>query len=67
MEVTCTEDGVITLRGLPIHSGESVEVLVIPNPPSSKPLGERFPLRGEPLEYLDPFEPVAEPDWASSK
>ena len=29
VETTCTEDGVITLRNLPVHEGDRVEIVVI--------------------------------------
>jgi hypothetical protein len=66
VEATCTEDGVITLRDLPVRQGDSVEVLVIQR--SSTPsVNERYPLRGESLEYVDPFEPVADNHWEAGR
>ena len=59
VEAICTENGVITLRDLPICERDSVEVLVIPRS-SSPSTQERYPLRGEPVEYIRPFDSVAE-------
>ena len=64
LETTCTEDGVITLRDLPIHAGDSVSVVVIPR--SSPASVQPYPLRGEPVEYLHPFDSVAESDWEAA-
>ena len=65
VETTCTENGVITLRDLPIHAGESVDVVVIARS-SVASAQDRHSLRGEPVEYLHPFEPVAENDWEAA-
>jgi hypothetical protein len=57
VEATCSEDGVITLRNLPIHQGDSVEVLVIKRSSGASPHGA-YPLRGESLGYTGLFDPV---------
>jgi hypothetical protein len=62
VEAACTEDGIITLRNLPVRRGDSVEVVVIPRS-STASVQELYPLRGEPVEFARPFEPVAENDW----
>ena len=66
VEAVCTENGVITLRDLPVHKGDCVEVVVIPRAtiPSTQ---ERYPLRGEPVEYLLPFDPVADCEWEAAQ
>jgi hypothetical protein len=54
-------DGTLTLEGLHFRAGEEVEVIVLAE---SKAREERrYPLRGKPLDYEDPFAPVAEADW----
>lgn len=64
-ETTLSEDGVITLRGIPFRRGESVEVIVLPfaNAPSN---GSRYPLRGKPVTLHSPTEPVADNDWEAA-
>ncbi|QTN32041.1 hypothetical protein HZ994_06755 [Akkermansiaceae bacterium] len=64
-ETTLSEDGVITLRGIPFRRGESVEVIVLPfaTAPSN---GSRYPLRGKPVTFLAPTEPVADTDWEAA-
>src|SRR5204862_7599303 len=58
VETTCTENGVIILRDLPIHEGDSVEVVVIPRS-SAASVQERYPLRGEPVVCSGPFATAA--------
>ena len=65
IEVTLTEDGTLTLEHLPFQAGEAVEVIVLPNLALSSSPGE-YPLRGTPLSYREPTEPVAEQDWEAS-
>ena len=55
----------ITLRDLPVREGDSVEVVVIPRSTKSS-AQKQHPLRDEALEYVAPFEPVADNDWESA-
>ena len=43
-----------------------MEVVVIARS-SAASVQDRYPLRGEPLEYIRPFEPVAENDWEATQ
>ncbi|GEM_PF-1956477 len=61
-ETTLSEDGVITLRGIPFRRGESVEVIVLPFAADTAS-GPRYPLRGTPVTLVAPTEPVADADW----
>ncbi|MBE9197670.1 MULTISPECIES: hypothetical protein [unclassified Nodularia (in: cyanobacteria)] len=71
IEVILTEDGTLTLQGLPFHAGEAVEVIILeaktlqnqadPKYKSDKNL---YPLHNtQPYQYDDPTEPVALEDW----
>jgi hypothetical protein len=62
IETTVKEDGSLTLEEVPFRAGEEVEVIVLARG-RSLPQGDRYPLRGKPLQYDDPTEPVAESDW----
>ncbi len=62
VETTLTQDGTLTLDHLPFQAGEAVEVLIVPNAPVSR-LADPYPLRGIPIHYEWPLEPVAEEDW----
>ena len=64
-ETTLSEDGVITLRGIPFRRGESVEVIVLPFSAVAA-IGSRYPLRGTPVTLLSPTEPVADADWEAA-
>jgi hypothetical protein len=71
IEVVLTEDGTLTLQGLPFHSGDAVEVIILearttnhqtaPKPQLDTNL---YPLHDtQPYWYDDPTEPVALEDW----
>ena len=59
-----SRDGSLTLEGLPFRAGDKVEVSI-----RSRERGEggRYPLRGKPIQYSDPFGSVAEEDWLALK
>ena len=61
IETTVDERGEVHLTKLPFPAGESVEVIVIPK--SARQRGKGFPLRGIPIAYDRPTDPVAEEDW----
>jgi hypothetical protein len=63
IETMLTQDGRLTLDHLPFRAGETVEVIVRTNPPEI-PAQDRDLLHGTVIKYLDPFEPVAEANWA---
>lgn len=70
IEVVLTQDGTLTLRGLPFHAGDAVEVIILevktqhqtaPKPQSNT---NPYPLHNtQPYHYEDPTEPVALEDW----
>ncbi len=62
VETTLTQDGTLTLDHLPFHAGELAEVIVLPHAAAPLPT-DRYPLRGTPVRYEQPTEPVAEPEW----
>jgi hypothetical protein len=67
VETTLTQNGTLTLEDLPFQAGEAVEVIVQPTPSpvnsSPGPSQNRYPLRGTPIHYPNPTDPVAEQDW----
>ena len=66
VETTVAQDGTLTLSNLPLRAGESVEVIILVQP--SVTLGrQRYPLRGLPVRYTDPTEPVAQADWEAAQ
>lgn len=66
LETVIQKDGSLILNHLPLKAGANVEVVILVQPaPSSRP--DRYPLRGKPITYLDPLEPVAQSDWSASR
>ncbi len=72
IETTLTENGTVTLQGLPFSAGDAVEIIVLEvgspregartlatRHPNSNP----YPLRGKVIRYDEPTEPVALEDW----
>jgi hypothetical protein len=64
-ETIVQHDGTLTLRDLPLQAGEKVEVIIIVQSPPA-PTHHAYPLRGTPVTYVDPTEPVAASDWEAS-
>lgn len=61
-ETSVEPNGTIVLRGLPFHEGDKV-IVTITTSSKTTPQNNDYPLRGLPVEYKKPFEPVAEDDW----
>lgn len=61
-ETRVEQNGTIILRDLPFHEGDKVLVVITAQPKNATP-PPHHPLRGLPVEYRDPFDPVAEQDW----
>ena len=67
LQTVVSPDGTLTLRDLPLLAGHVVEVLVRDRVVSSHgDAASRYPLRGTPVQYNDPFDGVAKGDWAAS-
>jgi hypothetical protein len=64
-ETTLEQDGTLTLQELPFRAGERIEVIVFECPRAAK-AGKLYSLRGTPIRYVDPTEPVAEEDWEAA-
>lgn len=56
------KEGELRLLDLPFHAGDEVEVILLRQQPAQAG-GNPYPLRGLPIRYEDPTEPVAEDDW----
>jgi hypothetical protein len=66
VETTVAQDGTLTLSNLPLHAGEAVEVIILVQPSAMRGR-QRYPLRGTPIRYIDPTEPVAQADWEAAQ
>ncbi|HET8629576.1 MAG TPA: hypothetical protein VFL91_19335 [Thermomicrobiales bacterium] len=64
VKLTIERDGTLTLRDIPFQAGETVEVIILAQP---SPPERRYPLRGTPVRYDRPTEPVAEEHWEVSR
>jgi hypothetical protein len=71
IEVVLTEDGTLTLQGLPFHAGDAVEVIIL-STKTPQQQAQQLPQSGtnlyplhntQPYRYDDPTEPVALEDW----
>ncbi|MCI0518732.1 MAG: hypothetical protein L0Z70_00555 [Chloroflexi bacterium] len=65
-ETRISKDHSLDLKNLPFAEGERVEVIVRRQQAKSKSQA-RYPLRGKPFRYSDPFKGAAEDDWESLK
>lgn len=64
IKTTVEQNGLLTLKGLPLSAGDRVEVIILTETRVSHE-GVPYPLRGTPVTYTDPFEPVAADEWES--
>lgn len=67
---TVQAGGTITLNDLPLAPGDTVHVVImnIPAPDEDPTEDGKYPLRGTPGIYIDPFEPACDPDdWEVMK
>jgi hypothetical protein len=65
LKTTISKDGKLFVRGLPFQPGETVEVTVR-GKKRMKSAG-KYPLRGKPVIYHEPFSGVAGEDWEALK
>jgi hypothetical protein len=56
-----TKGGKLSIKGLPFQAGETVEVTVRRGKKRSR--AAKYPLRGKPVIYRQPFKGVATGDW----
>jgi hypothetical protein len=66
IETTVGEDKSLRLDQVPFRAGDAVEVIVLAVPERRRSESP-YPLRGTPIRYDDPMEPVAESDWDALK
>jgi hypothetical protein len=66
VNTTIQEDGTLTVSHLPLQASEVVEVIILVQPATARPQ-DHYPLRGTPMTYIVPTEPVAEVDWEAAR
>lgn len=57
-ETVISENGVITIRGVPFRAGDMVEVIIL-GYSHKKDNGKHYPLRGKPIHYEATFDNVS--------
>ena len=62
VETKVSRGRTLTIKGLPFQVGEKVEVIVRRRE-RERERRLRYPLRGKPIRYIDPFRSVAESNW----
>jgi hypothetical protein len=58
-ETIISENGTITIHGVPFCTGDRVEIIILDYSHKKKD-GKRYPLRGKPIRYDAPFDSVAD-------
>ncbi|MCI0693880.1 hypothetical protein L0337_17975 [candidate division KSB1 bacterium] len=66
VQTTVANDGSLKLHNLPFPAGESVEVIILTRSAISSRQNS-YPLRGTPVTYINPTEPVAQTDWEAAQ
>ena len=59
------EDGTVTVGNLPFREGHKLEVILL-RQDRARNGGTPYALRGEPVEYADPFGDVARYEWENA-
>lgn len=64
-----SQDNELILRNLPLPKGKRVEVIILDDDQEGVlPKQNRFPLRGKPIRFDDPFGPATdETDWETAR
>lgn len=62
VETQVSKDGSVTVKGLPFQPGKRVEVIIRSRGHDAS-REQPYPLRGKPIQYIDPFGSVAEEEW----
>ncbi len=61
VETSVGKDGSLALEKLPFQAGDAVEVIILKR--AQRPQKANYSLRGKPIRYHNPTEPVAQSDW----
>ena len=64
IETTIRLGGTLTVQGLPVREGTSVEVIVLIK---DEPGSSSHPLRGTPYRFDEPFEPAVPEGWEAER
>ncbi|NJO82801.1 MAG: hypothetical protein HC828_08205 [Blastochloris sp.] len=64
IETTVTADGSLVINHLPLMAGEMVEVIILVQEQHNEG-AKKYPLKGTPITYHNPTEPVAQDEWGA--
>jgi len=66
LETVVPADGILKVSSPSLHAGDTVEIIVLRQ---TRAAGDsRYPLKGTPFRYDDPFSPAVPPgDWDALK
>ena len=59
VETVISQDRAVILKDLPFRAGELVEVIIL-QCASQQSEVDRYPLRGTPVKYINPTEPIVD-------
>lgn len=63
LKATISDERCLVINGLPFNPGDTVEITIKAYQEKIKEYESRYPLRGKPFRYIDPFVSVAEDEW----
>lgn len=66
VETQVQQDGELRLQNLPLQAGEEVEVIILVRPLQGVS-PHRYPLRGLPVTFQNPTDPIASGDWEAGQ
>jgi len=64
IETTVAADGSLVIKHLPLTAGEIVEVIILVQE-QNKEGAKKYSLKGTPITYHNPTEPVAQDEWGA--
>ena len=67
VETVIPESGEIKIKNYPFQPGDNVQIIMLKLEPRKAGNARTFTMRGLPLTYIDPTEPVAMEDWEALK
>ena len=62
VETSLTKNRALLLQDIPFSAGEMVEVIVLRHSTTTN-MQPTYPLRGQAIQYENPFDSVAEDEW----
>jgi hypothetical protein len=67
LKATVSDDRRLVINGLPFSPGDTVEITIQVCYDKIRENCSRYPLRGKPFRYADPFGSAADDEWEALK